>query len=209
MGQIAAEKEKPVIAIPSFGGTAVEIYDSLRWIYRGLLKDQFNELAVMRNTWRETSAEKIMDLTESLGRDRVMAPPHSYFISYVWERSELADHVEVLLHRFKRAVNRDESIFRAGVDLSDVVRSLINDSDTFIALWNADYKASSWCPQELEHALNQQHKGLKPRRIVLLMTDDTDPPIRVTSKLRMAATDRSARELAIRRLIAEEEADDR
>ena len=32
-------------------------------------KDQFNELAVMRNTWRETSAEKIMDLTESLGRD--------------------------------------------------------------------------------------------------------------------------------------------
>ena len=38
--------------------------------------------------------------------------------------SELADHVEVLLHRFKRAVNRDENIFRASVDLSDVVGSL-------------------------------------------------------------------------------------
>jgi len=205
MGQIAAEKEKPVIAIPSFGGTSVEIYDSLRWIYRGLLKDQFNDLAVLRNTWRPDSAQKIIDLAELLARGQHAAAPPSYFISYVWDNSDFADHVEVMLHRFKRAVNRDESIFGAGMDLSDVVRSLINESDTFIALWNSAYKQSTWCPQELEYALNRQHKGLKPTRIVLLMTDDTEPPIRFTNKLRLNARDRSQRELCIRRLVAEEE----
>lgn len=205
MGQIAAEKEKPVIAIPSFGGTAVEIYESMRWIYRGLLKDRFSDLAVLRSAWRDDSAGKIVDLADALAQGQTSAAPHAYFISYVWKNSDLADHVEVLLHRFKRAVNRDESIFRAGVDLSDVVRSLINESDTFIGLWNADFKESTWCPQELEYAFNRQHKGLKPTRVVLLMTDDSEPPIRFTNKLRMEAADRTQRELCMRRLIAEEE----
>jgi hypothetical protein len=122
----------------------------------------------------------------------------------VWEDSEYADHVEVLLHRFRRAINRDESLIGAGFDLSDVVKSLINESDTFIALYNERFSKSTWCPQELEYARNRQAKGLKPRRVILLMLDETEPPIRFTNLLRQSGRDRMQRELCIRRLIEEE-----
>lgn len=104
-----------------------------------------------------------MDLGKVLAKNKSAAAPHSYFLSYVWENSEFADHVEVLLYRFRRAVNRDERIFAAGVDLSDVVKSFIDESDTFIALYNERYTKSTWCPQELAYARGRQAKGLKRR----------------------------------------------
>lgn len=204
MGQLAADKERPVLSIPSFGGTSVEIYESLRYIYRGLLKDRYNDLSLLKCLWRDGFAEKAIDLAEALAQNKTAATPHSYFISYVWEDSEYADHVEVLLHRFRRAINRDESLFRAGVDLSDVVQSFINESDTFIALHNERYRKSTWCPQELEYARNRQAKGLRPRRVILLMLDETEPPIRFTNLLRQSGRDRMQRELSIRRLVEEE-----
>ncbi|MBV8077627.1 MAG: hypothetical protein JO284_14560, partial [Planctomycetaceae bacterium] len=126
MGQIAADREKPVLAIPSFGGTSVQLYENFRYYYKNILKDKINVLALLKSTWRQGCAEKALDLAEALKQPRSVETPHSYFLSYVWEDSEFADHVEVLLHRSRRVINRDESIFRAGVDLSDVVKSFIN-----------------------------------------------------------------------------------
>ena len=148
MGQLAADKERPVLAIPSFGGTSTEIYESLKFTYRRNLKDGYHELSLLKSPWRDGFAEKVMDLGKVLAQNKSAATPHSYFLSYVWENSEFADHVEVLLYRFRRAVNRDERIFAAGVDLSDVVKSFIDESDTFIALYNEQYTKSTWCPQE-------------------------------------------------------------
>jgi TIR domain len=204
MGQIAADREKPILAVPSFGGTSVETYESLKWTYRGLLKDHFTDLSFLRSAWQEGSAARVLDLAESLARNCCGEPPHSYFLSYVWGNSSFADHVEVLLHRFKRAVNRDESMFGAGTDLSDVVRSLIDVSDTFIGLWDAKYEKSTWCPQELAYALKRAARGLKPRRVVLITLDDTEPPLQFFTKLRLDGRERGLRELAIRKLVEEE-----
>jgi len=204
MGQLAADKERPVLAIPSFGGTSTEIYESLKFTYRRMLKDRYHELSLLKSPWRDGFAEKVMDLGKVLAKNKSAAAPHSYFLSYVWENSEFADHVEVLLYRFRRAVNRDERIFAAGVDLSDVVKSFIDESDTFIALYNERYTKSTWCPQELAYARGRQAKGLKPARVVLLMLDNTEPPIQFTNLLRQGGLDRTQRELSIRKLVEEE-----
>jgi hypothetical protein len=84
MGQLAADKEKPVLSIPSFGGTSVEIYESLKFINRGLLKvkDRFQDLLLLKCLWRDEFAEMAIDLAEALARrDQPTATPHSYFIS--------------------------------------------------------------------------------------------------------------------------------
>lgn len=204
IGQVAADKEKPVLAIPSFGGTAAEIYESLRYTYKAQLGKRFDDLSLLRSVWQEASAERALDLVQLLARDGVEMAPHSYFLSYRWADSGIADHVEVLLHRAHRAIHRDESIFQAGVDLSDLVKSLIDSSDTFIALWNVNYSQSNWCPQELEYAVRRQAAGRAPNRIVLLVLDDTEAPLRMITRLHLAGRERSERELAIRKLIEQE-----
>jgi hypothetical protein len=204
IGHIAADRGKALLAIPSFGGISAELYESMKYWYKNALQDQFEDLSLLRSVWSDDSAEKIINLAEALASDQKSIPAHSYFISYVWEDSAFADHVEVLLRRHKRVVNRDESIFRAGSNLSDVVQSLINESDTFVALWNDKFKNSPWCPNELAYALERQHRGLTPTRVILLALDDTQPPIQFTGKLWSAGQDRTQRELAFRKLVEEE-----
>ena len=204
MGQIAADKEKPVLAIPAFGGSAAEVFETLKWAHKGILGDHFSELMSLKSTWGPGSASRTMRLIDSLALTGQQSSPHSYFISYTWAESSIADHVEVLLHRHKRLVHRDESIFSAGADLSDVVRSLIDESDTFISLWSSSYKKSTWCPQEMEYAINRQAKGLKPSRVVLITLDETEPPIRFINRLWQAGHDRANRDLTVRRLLEQE-----
>lgn len=81
---------------------------------------------------------------------------------------------------------------------------MIQQADTFVALWNEHYAQSTWCPNELEYARNRQAKGQKPSRIVLIALDETDVPIRFIDTLRLNGQDRAQRELAIQRLIKEE-----
>jgi hypothetical protein len=204
MGNISADREKGVLAIPAFGGSATELYERLKYLYKSALKGHFDDLSILQSAWTDASAKKIIDIAELLARKSTAAEPNSYFISYTWGESETADHIEVLLRRQERIVNRDENIFRAGTDLSDVVKSLINESDTFIGIWSAKYKQSTWCPSELEYAINRQSRGEKPTRVVMIMTDETEPPIRCVGKLRLPGEDRSKRELSIRKLIEEE-----
>lgn len=204
MGNLAADREKSVLAIPAFGGSSAELYGRLRFLYKSALKEHLEDLAVLQSLWAPDSGDRILDLAEALASNDVEAPPHSYFVSYTWDESHFADHVEVLLQRNKRAVNRDESIFRAGADLSDVVKSLIQESDTFVGLWSEQFNKSTWCPHELEYALDRNAKGLKPSRVIIVTLDDTEAPIRFTGKLRLAGNDRERRELSILRLIKEE-----
>ncbi len=204
MGNIAADRDKGFLAIPAFGGSSAELYERLKYTYRTALKDRPQDLAVIHSVWLPDSAEKIIDLAEALSNQDTVTQRHSYFISYTWDESALADHVEVLLQRNERSVNRDESIFQAGVDLEDVVKSLIQQSDTFVALWSERFRKSTWCPNELAYAMDRQAKGLKPERVVLLTMDDTEVPIRSTGKLRLRGDDREKRELSVKRLIEEE-----
>jgi hypothetical protein len=204
IGEIALDKERPVLAIPSFGGTAAEIYEALKYAYKARLPAHYDKISLLRSVWRDDSAERALDIAELLADNETEVAAHSYFLSYRWANSSLADHVEVLLRRACRPVNRDESIFNVGINLSDLVQSLIDNSDTFIALWNSDYRESEWCPQELEHALRRQAAGKSPRRVVLLLLDDTEPPLRAVTRLHMSGRERTERELSIRRLVEQE-----
>jgi len=204
MGNISADREKAILAIPAFGGSATELYERLKYYYRSALRTYFDDLSILQSAWTDKSASAIIDIAELVARKDSTTEPHSYFISYTWSESEAADHVEVLLRRQERQVNRDENIFRAGADLSDVVKSLINESDTFIGVWSEKYRHSTWCPSELEYALNRQSRGEKPTRVVLVAIDQAEPPIRFVGKLRLSGDDRMKRELSIRKLIEEE-----
>ena len=79
-----------------------------------------------------------------------------------------------------------------------------NESDTVVALWSKNAKASAWCPQELAYARERQSKGLNPHRIVFISVDDTKPPLQFTGFLRLMGKDRVQRELAVMRLLKEE-----
>lgn len=204
IGNIAADKDKPVLAIPSFGGSASSLFERLKYVYRNVLRDRYQDLSVLQTVWGEDSAGHIIDLCEVLGTNENVATPHGYFLSYNWDDSSYADHVEVLLHRKGRRVNRDEGIFGAGSDLTDVVRSLINDSDTFVALWSTNFKNSSWCPQELEYARQRRHKGEKPTRVIVLKIDDEEPPITTTNNIQIDGKSRELRELGVSKLIEQE-----
>jgi FixJ family two-component response regulator len=131
--------------------------------------------------------------------------PHSYFLSYSWKNSKIADHVELLLRRNNIKVLRDQVTIRAGGNIPESVKDMINNSETFLALWSNNYKNSRWCPREIEYADSRRHDKQKPYRIILLALDKTkDVPLNAVSDLRLTAGDPASRELAIKKIIEEE-----
>ncbi|MEY3788855.1 MAG: hypothetical protein RLZ75_3063 [Pseudomonadota bacterium] len=200
VGNIAADRDKPIIAISSFGGTSTELYNRLQFIYKYKVKNS----SILARLWNKDSAEIVLALAESI-TESTRKSPHLYFISYSWADSEKADHVEALLRRNGRNVLRDENNVKTGGSLSGAIESLIGQSDTFLALWSQSSSGSTWCPHELELALNLKSKNGKPSRIVICSLDDTATPMRFTDTLRSQGQDRTQRELIIRRLLSEED----
>jgi response regulator RpfG family c-di-GMP phosphodiesterase len=131
-------------------------------------------------------------------------PHHSYFLSYHRDYAAIADHVELLIRRNKRDVLRDEMTFEAGGDLTDNIKDMINKSDTFIVLWNKNFKNSVWCQNQLEHAYSCQADNKKPYRIILLKLDQTKISIGSRDYLRFLGQERESRELAINQIIERE-----
>lgn len=203
VGHIAADRQKPVLTIASFGGSSSELYERLKYIY----KERFgtsNVINCLILPWQTQFADEIMSLVELIYNTWFTHPPHLYFLSYSWTDPAIADHIETLLRRNNRNVLRDESNVKSGSRLSKSVESMIEQTDTFIAIWSENYAASSWCPHELEYARNRQVKNLKPNRIILITVDDTEVPIRFTDVLHRPGKDRPQRELSILNLLKEE-----
>jgi TIR domain len=176
IGYIAAERQKAILAIASFGGSAKILWEKLKFVY----KNHFKEGAAGRwltTTWSEHHATEIIGLAETFGRQRTREAPHTYFVSYSWKDAALADHIEVVLHRFNRIVLRDENSIGGGEMLSNAVATMINEADTFLAVYSEHFSNSSWCPQELEYARNRNLKGLKPKRIILVAIDSSLAPL--------------------------------
>ncbi len=204
VGNLAEDRGKPVVAIACFGGSAESVYHTVKHRYR-VNNDCASHIPFLTGAWRANeSADHIIRLASAL-LTASNPQPHSYFISYNWKNCQDADHIETLLRRENRPVLRDEVNVAAGSRLSAAIEALIGECDTFVGIWSDAYAASSWCPQELESAINLQHRGGKPARIILLVADSTPPPIRVTDNLRCQATTRNERELAITKLIRQEQ----
>lgn len=75
------------------------------------------------------------------------------FISYARRRPCEADYIETLLRRRGVSVFRDESEFGAGKEIPVQIEENIYKSNTFIAVYCAEYACSPWCYDELELAL--------------------------------------------------------
>jgi hypothetical protein len=203
VGHLAADRGKPVIAIPTFGGTAKELYDNVRYRLAGMHVEGTDAITLLSG-WNTGSARSIIKLAEMLLATSRLPSPHNYFLSYSWSDCAIADHIETLLRRQHRPVVRDETDLQAGRPISDGVKALIEECDTFLAIWSLSYAQSSWCPQELEHSIDLHHAGKKPTRIVLLVVGNDERPLRLTSDKYLPGADRNARELAMVRLIQEE-----
>ena len=151
------------------------------------------------------SAQSVVRLAEALCEASEGTATHVYFLSYSWANSQLADHVEVLLRRNARDVLRDEESVKGGAKLSGAIQSMIDQADTVIALWSSHYSQSRWCSNELAYAQERCASGRRPRRVILLTLDNTDPPLTCADMLRPAATKREERELAVTRIVEAEQ----
>jgi hypothetical protein len=204
VGHLSADRGKPVVAVSCFGGTSDAVFHTMKYRYLAN-PDCASHLPFLTGTWNaDAAAGHVMELASALGPTS-QAAPHRYFISYNWADCSVADHVETLLRRENRPVLRDEANVSAGDRLSKAVEALIEESDTFVALWSTHYQSSSWCPHELEWAFNLQHRQQRPSRIALLALDPTAPPLRITDNLRCDGSNRSARELVVMKLMQSEE----
>ena len=73
-----------------------------------------------------------------------------------------------------------------------------------MALWSGHYGSSTWCPSELEFAIESRASSGRPARIVLVELDDTKAPLRATDLLRAGGRSRDELHLCVRRLIEQE-----
>jgi hypothetical protein len=200
VGSLAASGRKRVLAIATFGGSSGEVYMQNRNLYATTSSDN-SVYSALSDPWQENSAKRIVALAERLiqqvsTRDR----SHTYFISYCGGDAEIADHIELLLRRYGRNILRDETCLRLGESLPDSIAAMVSQCNTFLAIGSSKYSKSDWCKNELALAVER----FKPERIVLLMTDESQPPTQLASRLRIKASSRDERRLAVERLIGEE-----
>jgi len=95
IGYIAAERQKPLFAIASFGGSAQILWEKLKFVY----KNHFRNGSAgewLTSDWTRHHAGAIVGLAETFGRQKAADSQHTYFISYSSKDTALADHVEVV-----------------------------------------------------------------------------------------------------------------
>jgi hypothetical protein len=164
VGNIAADRQKPIVAVGSFGGASRELFDRLIYLYKSRVADATTVQCLVQ-PWSKQSAEKVIGFVEILAASG--APrQHLYFLSYSWNDSAAADHLETLLWRNGRRVFRDENNLRTGDTMSSVIETLIKQCDTFVAVWGESYHKSTWCPGELQRAIDLKATSGRPTRIV-------------------------------------------
>lgn len=139
-------------------------------------------------------------------RKFVNIPRHSYFISYnIDNDAKEADHIEAFLWRNERDVKRDVKGLHGGERIEKELYEMINESDTFIAIWSSDYKESGWCMDELSHARNRNRRNRRPFRIIQISKDKTPiPEGDLREKLYFDGSSRPLREICLPKIINEE-----
>jgi TIR domain len=132
--------------------------------------------------------------------------PKSYFISYSWDQSAAADHVEALLQRRGRNVLRDEGRVEAGAVIADEVEASIAECDVFLILNSKGWSESRWCRSEHQYALELRARGRHAPKVVVLELEDAKPPFLENAGLRLKGQTRDNRSESIAKLISTEEA---
>lgn len=155
-------------------------------------------LVTLKKAFSKERVRKILQVT-------IKDQPHVYFLSYCWDNFDIANHIELLLRRNNRVILRDVGNVRIGAKISKVVQENIEKSDTLISLWSKPYSNSDWCISEIEHARELKESGKKPKRIAIITLDDTPLQLPFKTILHHKTKDREQRELAVQRILDEEE----
>jgi hypothetical protein len=199
-GRVAMERQWPLIPIASFGGAASALYNELGYELRRQPL-MAAKLYLLNGPWRDDSAIKILELIESVV---MKSGPHSYFISYSHADAASADRVEVLLHREKRGVLRDERVLSPGDPLDASVTTRIANATTFVALHSEHYAKSEYCRGELALAHELRRGGKKPLRLVALRLDQALLSPVLAGNVWLNAVDRVSLDAAVRQIVAAE-----
>jgi TIR domain len=164
------------------------------------VKSKFENHSLWHNlsaTWSKFRAEGIIRLAEAVDQ-------HSYFLSYSHKDLAFCDFVDLSLFQNNRVVLRDQNQLRAGKPVQSKLSEAIGRAQTFVLLWNAASSKSAWCLKELKLALELNHSGLPPHRIVLFRRDKATVPAKLLEYLQLDARDRVQADLAVQRLVLEE-----
>jgi hypothetical protein len=204
IGNLVVDRGRtPIIAIPTFGGAAKDIYIRLEYHYKSIIGN--DELVEKFATdWGSSHASAYITISELLiDLSKKLAPPKVFFISYSSKDITSADHVELHLMRKGQRVLRDESGLRTSDQLRDAIESLISQSDVFILLWSENYRQSNWCHYELDFAKQMARQKGHAFKIILITLDQTEVPIEFRERLYHKGNTRKERALALDQVTAE------
>ena len=197
-GSAACDLRVPLVAVREFGGEAAEVFDRSLHCYQSR-----NEVQNLLNAVRSPTA--VTDPGDCIVRfTELWARKNAYFLSYAHEDDAIADHAELVLRREDRIVFRDEARLRLGQIFEAEIRSELARSDTYVGLWSRHFSESDWCRRELDWALELNQNRLRPRRVCLVLVDETPLPEELRRILHAHGAERSARFAAFHRILREE-----
>src|SRR5579871_4767513 len=206
IGSVAAQVNKPILALKQFGGSSGLLYDNLKYVYAS--SPQIGDTSFcLAEVWKgRDTANRIVNLAERLQINLITArsgniTSHTYFISYSWKDADMADHVELVLRRASKVVLRDENDIKPSASIPDSIKQGIEETDTFLVLVSKNSEKSDWCKNELAYAIDRRKQVGRPMRIVALLLDDIPRPFLLYESLCLAGGTRAERELSLIKLM--------
>ena len=165
--RLCSDLRRPFVPITRFGGPCLD--GSARVPSHPAIADRVHDLESLVSCSDDPPAiaGAAVDLT------LLVAGHQGFFLSYSHCNQEIADHIEVLLKRSGERVFRDESQLRIGVPLEGL-KAGIESCDTFLGLWTKEYEASDWCQTELQWASEGHESSETPKRVFLMMCDESE-----------------------------------
>ena len=166
---LVTQNRYPIVPFSYFKGAAALEFAKQE---KSLLESELTKSLVHHLTSKDGVA-RVVDLVDAVRRSFGKL---QVFLSYSYEKNEVADHVEAFLQRRSSYVSvfRDEEGIRSGEAISETIKVKIRNCDIFLAIWCAEYASSPYCYDEMEFAqlISEDHL---PSCVHILRIDETRP----------------------------------
>jgi TIR domain-containing protein len=164
-----ARKQYPIVPFSCFAGAAALEFSK----QEQSLRDSELTRSLVHYLTRRDGVARVADLVDAVRRSVGML---QVFLSYPYDKNEVADHIEAFLRRQSSEVSvfRDEVGVRSGDAISDKIQAKIQSCDVFLAIWCAEYASSPYCFDEMQFA-QAVSGGDLPSCVHILRIDETRP----------------------------------